>query len=120
MYLANQAAWDAELPAEERRPPGRPQGGDGRPRGRDGRRSASASRERGGRGGAKAVRQAATTEPLPRRGRRTQHRRGQWSGPARAQATTAPAPARIGGAARPAWVANGRRPVAGRRRTCQA
>lgn len=33
MYLANQAAWDAELPAEERRPRRRPQGGGGgRPR----------------------------------------------------------------------------------------
>jgi len=54
MYLANQAAWDAELPAEERRPRRRPQGqGGDRPRtGRPDPRNAprQGSRQGGGRG----------------------------------------------------------------------
>ena len=98
MYLANQAAWDAELPAEERRPRRRPQGqGGDRPRtGRPDPRNAprQGSRQGGGRGrqgSGQGGGQGWDGGSFPKRGRRRSDQGG--GGAARPQG---------GGASRPA------------------
>ena len=114
MYLANRAAWDAELPAEERRPRRRPLntggGGGSRPRtGRpDSRQGAGRGGDRDARQGGGRGRQAAGGRSregtgargpgwdgasFPKRGRRRADQGSTGGGPARPQRPTPSRPA---------------------------